>query len=234
MRKAILLLSLSVVQTSSGSGSLQFKEGAAEAGIEFHFVSGSPDKPFIIETISGGVALFDYDNDGWLDIYLVNGNTVEEFLEGKRTVRNALYRNRGDGTFRDVTLQAGVPGGPWDMGAVAADVDNDGFQDLFLTGFDRNTLFRNNGDGTFSDITASSGLTDKRWGAGAAFRRLRRGRPARPVRGPLRPVRSTPSSPSHAQVLQLPGDLRAMRAPRHAGSRRFALQEPGRRPVPGT
>ena len=115
------------------------------------------------------MALFDYDNDGWLDIYLVNGNTVEEFLEGKRTVRNALYRNRGDGTFRDVTLQAGVPGGPWDMGAVAADVDNDGFQDLFLTGFDRNTLFRNNGDGTFSDITASSGLTDKRWGAGAAF-----------------------------------------------------------------
>ena len=169
MRKAVLLLSLSVVQASSESGSIQFREGAAEAGIEFRFVSGSADKLFIIESISGGVALFDYDNDGWLDVYLVNGNTVEEFLEGRRTVRNALYRNQGDGTFRDVTLQAGVPGGSWDMGAVAADVDNDGFQDLFLTGFDRNTLFRNNGDGTFRDITASSGLTDKRWGAGAAF-----------------------------------------------------------------
>ncbi len=169
MKKALLLLSLSVVQASSESGSIEFREGAAAAGIEFHFVSGSPGKPFIIESISGGVALLDYDNDGWLDIYLVNGNTVDEFLNKERSVRNALYRNQGDGTFLDVTLQAGVPGGPWDMGAVAADVDNDGYQDLFLTGFDRNTLFRNNGDGSFSDITASSGLTDKRWAAGAAF-----------------------------------------------------------------
>ena len=169
MRKTILFLSLSVAQASTEPGALQFREGAAEAGIEFHFVSGSPEKPFIIESISGGVALFDYDNDGWLDVYLVNGNTLEEYLKAKRTVRNALYRNQGDGAFRDVTLAAGVSGGPWDMGVVAADVDNDGFQDLFLTGFDRNTLFRNNGDGTFTDVTVSSGLSDKRWGAGAAF-----------------------------------------------------------------
>ena len=80
MKKAVLLLSLSVVHASGESGSFQFREGAAEAGIDFRFVSGSADKPFIIESISGGVALFDYDNDGWLDVYLVNGNTVEEFL----------------------------------------------------------------------------------------------------------------------------------------------------------
>ncbi|MFQ5741899.1 MAG: FG-GAP repeat domain-containing protein, partial [Acidobacteriota bacterium] len=114
---------------------LRFREGAEAAGIEFRHLSGSPEKPYILESMSGGVALFDYDNDGWLDLYLVNGSTIADWEKGQRTVRNALYRNRGDGSFEDVTLEAGVTGGLWDMGAVAADIDNDGFKELFVTGY---------------------------------------------------------------------------------------------------
>ncbi|HSR66776.1 MAG TPA: CRTAC1 family protein [Acidobacteriota bacterium] len=147
----------------------RFEEGAAPAGLTFQHVSGSPEKQYILESMSGGVALFDYDGDGWLDIYLVNGGRWEEVLQGRRTVRNALYRNRGDGTFQDVTERAGVPGSLWDMGAVAADFDNDGDQDLYVTSFGPNKLYRNRGDGTFEDISESSGTADPRWSSAAAF-----------------------------------------------------------------
>ncbi len=147
----------------------RFREGSEAAGLNFRHVSGSPEKKLILESMSGGVALFDFDNDGRLDIYLVNGNTIEDLAAGRRTVRNGLFRNSGDGKFEDVTSRAGVPGGRWDMGAVAGDIDNDGWLDLFVTGFGRNTLYRNRGDGTFEDITAQAGLTDTEWSTGAAF-----------------------------------------------------------------
>ncbi len=148
---------------------LKFREGAARAGLVFQHVSGSPEKKYILESMSGGVALFDYDGDGLLDIYLVNGNRWDDLLEGKRSVRNALFRNRGDGSFEDVTARAGVEGGIWDMGAVAADIDNDGDQDLFVTSFGPNRLYRNRGGGTFEEISRSAGVADPRWSAGAAF-----------------------------------------------------------------
>ncbi|MEE8585680.1 MAG: CRTAC1 family protein [Acidobacteriota bacterium] len=148
---------------------MKFREGAAEAGLDFQHVSGSPEKKYILESMSGGVALFDYDGDGWLDVYLVNGNRWDDLLKGTRSVRNALFRNRGDGTFEDVTARAGVEGGVWDMGAVAADIDNDGDRDLFVTSFGPNRLYRNRGDGTFEEIGQSAGVADPRWSAGAAF-----------------------------------------------------------------
>ncbi len=156
--------------SENGDSSPRFQEISQQAGLRFMHQSGSPEKPFILESMSGGVAVFDYDNDGWVDIYLVNGNaSIEDLLAGKRPVRNGLFRNLGDGTFEDVTVRAGVPGGNWDMGAVAGDIDNDGWSDLFVTGFGRNTLYRNQGDGTFTDITAAAGLTDPLWSTGAAF-----------------------------------------------------------------
>ncbi len=162
-----LLLALPLATESAHT--LRFQEGAEAAGLKFLHVSGSPEKKLILESMSGGVALFDFNNDGRLDVYLVNGNSVEDLIAGRRAVRNGLFRNDGDGRFEDVTERAGVGGGRWDMGAVAGDIDNDGWLDLFVTGFGGNVLYRNRGDGTFEDITAQAGLTDTAWSTGAAF-----------------------------------------------------------------
>ncbi len=148
---------------------LRFTEGAREAGLNFQRSSGTPEKKFIIESMSGGVALFDYNGDGRLDIYFVNGNSLEGLRSGSRTATSSLFRNKGDGTFEDVTKTAGAPGGRWDMGAVAADIDNDGDPDLFVTGYRENHLYENRGDGTFADITAAAGLESGLWSTGAAF-----------------------------------------------------------------
>lgn len=143
-----------------------FVDTAAEAGLRSIAWCGRPEKPHILESGGTGLAAFDYDGDGDLDLYLVNGWR----LEGENVVEraaNALYRNRGDGTFEDVTEQAGVGDAGWGCGAAAADYDADGDQDLFVTNFGPDVLYRNNGDGTFSTVPKGPGMDG--WSTGAAF-----------------------------------------------------------------
>ena len=151
------------------SPSLVFEDVAAEAGLDFKHFSGSPEKQYILESMSGGVAWIDFDRDGWMDLYLVNGGHWEDLVQGKRTVSNALYRNNGDGTFTDVTGKAGVGNRHWGMGVAAGDYDNDGWVDLFVCNYGPNTLYRNNGDGTFKDVTGTAGVGDGRWAVSASF-----------------------------------------------------------------
>ena len=151
------------------SPSLVFEDVAAEAGLDFQHFSGSPEKQYILESMSGGVAWIDFDRDGWMDLYLVNGGRWEELVQGKRTVSNALYRNNGDGTFTNVTEKAGVGNRHWGMGVAAGDYDNDGWVDLFVCNYGPNTLYRNNGDGTFKDMTGTAGVGDGRWGVSASW-----------------------------------------------------------------
>src|SRR5215210_2676062 len=145
----------------------RFIDITEQAGVTFKHVS-SPEKRYIVESMSGGVALFDYDNDGRLDIYFVNSLTVD-LVKSKGKTRSVLYRNLGDGTFADVTDKAGVGDVGWGMGVAVADYNNDGFEDLYVTCVGPNRLFKNNGDGTFTDVTGKAGVGDPRWSAGAAF-----------------------------------------------------------------
>ena len=140
----------------------------ASTKIDFtHF--SSPEQKYIVESMSGGVALIDYDRDGWPDIYFTNAQNVAMAREGK-PARSALYHNNHDGTFTDVTDKAGVGYPCWAQGAVVGDYNNDGWPDLLVTCLSGVVLYRNNGDGTFTDVTKSAGLSgDKLWATGAAF-----------------------------------------------------------------
>lgn len=140
----------------------------ASTGIHFEHLS-SPEAKFIAESMSGGVALIDYDRDGWPDIYFTNAQSVDMALRGTKA-RSALYHNNRDGTFTDVTDKAGVGYPCWAMGASVGDYNNDGWPDLLVTCLGGIVLYRNNGDGTFSDVTKASGLgSDSGWATGAAF-----------------------------------------------------------------
>jgi enediyne biosynthesis protein E4 len=137
-------------------------------GIRFEHLS-SPEGKFIAESMSGGVALIDYDRDGFPDIYFTNAQSVEMAQRGVKA-RSALYHNNRDGTFTDVTEKAGVGYPCWAMGAAVGDYNNDGWPDLLVTCFNGVVLYRNNGDGTFTDVTKASGLaSDSGWATGAAF-----------------------------------------------------------------
>ncbi len=137
-------------------------------GITFKHLS-SPEQKYIVESMSGGVALIDYDRDGWPDIYFTNAPSAQMALAGKKA-RSALYRNNHDGTFTDVTDEAGVGYPCWAQGAVVGDYNNDGWPDLLVTCLGGIVLYRNNGDGTFIDATKSAGLAgDTQWATGAAF-----------------------------------------------------------------
>src|SRR5580658_5813141 len=136
--------------------------------IKFDHLS-SPEQKYIVESMSGGVAIIDYDRDGWPDLYFTNAESVDMALSGKKA-RSALYHNNHDGTFTDVTDKAGVGYPCWAMGAVVGDYNNDGWPDLLVTCFGGVVLYRNNGDGTFTDVTKSAGLSrDTLWATGAAF-----------------------------------------------------------------
>ena len=146
----------------------QLVDLTASTGISFQHLS-SPEQKYIVESMSGGVALIDYDEDGWLDIYFTNAPSVSMTLAGKKA-KGALYHNNHDGTFTDVTDRAGVGYPCWAMGAAVGDYNNDGRPDLIVSCFGGVVLYRNNGDGTFTDVTKASGLDkDSGWATGVAF-----------------------------------------------------------------
>jgi hypothetical protein len=139
-----------------------------DSGITWvHDNAMSPGR-FLPETCGAGVAFIDYDGDGWMDLYLVNSGPSDFFTPAK-TIRNALYKNNRDGTFTDVTEQAGVPGGTFGMGVAVGDFDNDGHADLIVTAYGRPLLYRNNGNGTFTDVTKKAGLDIPGWTTSAVW-----------------------------------------------------------------
>ncbi len=148
---------------------VQFVDVARAAGLRFRHYNGASPEKYVIETMGSGAAFLDYDHDGWLDIFLVNGGAVPGY-PAPGPVRHALYRNQGDGTFRETTAEAGVGGNVhYGMGASAADYDGDGHTDLFVTAFTRNALYHNRGDGTFEDVTDRAGVAGGKWSSSAAF-----------------------------------------------------------------
>jgi hypothetical protein len=145
-----------------------FVDVTRQAGIDFRHVNAASGEKFLVETMGPGCAWFDYDGDGFLDLYIVNGRTLPGFTT-QQPLSNALYRNNGNGTFTDVTRAAGVQGSGYGMGVAVGDVDNDGAPDLYLTNFGPNQLYRNNRNGTFTDVTAKAGVSRSAWSASAAF-----------------------------------------------------------------
>jgi hypothetical protein len=167
---ALRALSLTLHPSVASSEKDIFTDITQDSGITWkHFSGESPDR-LLIEAMGGGVAFLDFDGDGLQDIFLVNGG---ETPKGKSAipVRNALYRNLGNGKFVDVAAKAGVDSiGFYGMGVAVADYDNDGFPDLYVTGFPRSALFHNNGNGSFTDVTGKAGLgNDGKWAASAAW-----------------------------------------------------------------
>ncbi len=130
--------------------------------------TSAPEKKYIVESMSGGVLLIDYDRDGLLDIYFTNAPTVEMALK-KEKAKSLLYHNNGDGTFTDVTDKAGIGFPGYAMGGAVGDINNDGFPDIYVTCLGGNVLYQNNGDGTFTDVTKKAGVADGRWSVGSAF-----------------------------------------------------------------
>src|SRR5271167_2445239 len=148
-----------------------FTDVAAPAGLVAPTIYGYPDhKDYILEAVGCGCAFLDYDNDGWMDIFLLTGTRMNATPVG---ATNRLYKNNRDGTFSDVTEKAGLHDAGWASGVCVGDYNNDGFEDLFVTYYGQNRLYRNNGDGTFSDVTAKAGLletsTHTRFGSGCTF-----------------------------------------------------------------
>src|SRR5438034_6209203 len=164
---AITLLAGIVTTAATQPAPILFRDVTSEAGITFQH-HAAPEKKYIVESMSGGVALFDYDNDGLIDIYFVDSLTVET-AKNPAAARSALYRNLGNGKFQDVTDKAGVGHPGWGMGACTADVDGDGWEDLYVTALGKNRLYHNNHDGTFTDVAEAAGVAAGGWSAGCGF-----------------------------------------------------------------
>jgi hypothetical protein len=151
-------------------GPVIFQDVSEKAGINiWHHRMGNPQKDYILETIGSGVALLDYDNDGWLDIYFVNGSSYEALAGTAEPPHAALFHNNHDGTFTDVTLKAGVANDRWGYGVAVGDYDNDGWPDLYVANFGKNRLYHNNHDGTFTDVAERAGVTLGNWSTGPSF-----------------------------------------------------------------
>jgi enediyne biosynthesis protein E4 len=169
----VALVAAAAVAAQAGDRPLgfSFTNVAGPAGLSAVTVfGGRATNRYLLETTGCGAAFFDFDNDGRLDVFLVNGTTLEGFPRGQEPVSH-LYRNRGDGTFEDVTRRSGLAHSGWGQGVCAGDYDNDGFEDLYVTSYGQDRLYRNRGDGTFTDATAGARLLAKRtrWGTGCAF-----------------------------------------------------------------
>jgi hypothetical protein len=178
--RAALLLGAVLVQktpptvtappSASAARGVAFADATAASGLDrFRHVSGGAAKDYIVEATGSGVALVDYDDDGWLDVYLVNGSTFPALRGAAKAPAAALFRNNRDGTFTDVTSAAGVENGRWGQGVCAGDFDDDGRPDLFVTNFGRSRLYRNRGDGTFADVAEAAGVAVDGWSTGCAF-----------------------------------------------------------------
>jgi hypothetical protein len=150
---------------------VNFVNVAKESGLKGTTIFGGEHKnKYLLETTGCGIAFYDYDNDGWLDIFLVNGTRLEGFPAGQ-TPTNRLFKNNRDGTFTDVTAKAGLEHSGWGQGVCVGDYDNDGYEDLFVAYFGKNILYHNNGNGTFTDVSEKAGVagSGKRWNSGCAF-----------------------------------------------------------------
>ena len=152
---------------------VQFVDATAAAGISFQHVDGRTGEKYLIETLGSGALFFDFDVDGALDLYIVNATHIPPIVDEKHShghlPENKLYQNNGDGTFIDITQQAGVGDTGYGVGCASADIDNDGYPEIYITNYGYNRLYHNNGDGTFTDITQKAGVGDERWGTSCAF-----------------------------------------------------------------
>jgi hypothetical protein len=172
---APLLLAIGAAAASD----VQFTDVTTAAGIDFKHENSATSSKYLVETMGGGVALLDYDNDGRLDVFFTNGAKIDDPMpdgrlpdKSDRKFWNRLYRQKDDGTFIDVTEKAGLTGAAqnrYGMGVAVGDYDNDGFEDLYVTNYGSNTLYRNNRDGTFADVTRSAGVAAGDWSASAGF-----------------------------------------------------------------
>jgi len=173
-RRSLVLQSAAAANApgANATSAVQFVDVAREAGLNVPNVWGGVDhKRYILEAKGSGLAFFDYDNDGWLDIYLTNGTRLDEKWAPGKSPTSQLFRNNRDGTFTNVTEKSGLARTGWQTGVCVGDYDNDGWDDLFCCFWGHNILFHNNGDGTFSDVTRKAGLYNEpvRWGAGCTF-----------------------------------------------------------------
>jgi hypothetical protein len=169
----LVLVSTNVASEGAAGGvvDVKFVNVAGRAGITAKTIFGDERKnKYLLETTGSGAAFFDYDNDGWQDIFLVNGTRLDP-LRGEESPTNRLYRNKGDGTFQDVTEKAGLTHTGWGQGVCVGDYDNDGNEDLFISAYGKNALYHNQGNGTFAEVAERVGVANNRtrWGSGCAF-----------------------------------------------------------------
>jgi enediyne biosynthesis protein E4 len=172
-----IVKSASAVQTAGSTHeAAKFDDITVSSGINFEYVASHTSKKYLIETMGSGVALFDYDNDGRLDIFVVNGAPLGDPTPKGTTPQktgpkdwNRLYHQKSDGTFEDVTQKAGLQGVGYGMGVAVGDYDNDGYEDLYVTAYGGNRLYHNNGDGTFTDVTEKAGVAGNGWSTSAAW-----------------------------------------------------------------
>src|SRR5271163_2656988 len=179
MRRLAAALGILVAITATAATGAPFFDGTLPKGIDFTLQNSPTSQKYLIETMPGGVALLDYNNDGLLDIFFVNGGritspmqTPENFDRHDPLYWNRLYRQNKDGGFTDVTQQAGLANageGNYGMGVAVGDYDNDGYPDLYVTSYGKNILYHNNGDGTFTDVTAKAGVAAGGWSVSAGF-----------------------------------------------------------------
>jgi hypothetical protein len=171
---AIVMAGVVHGQREQASGAaVRFADIAREAGVDFRHVNGASAEKHLVETIGSGAVFFDYDSDGWVDIFLVDGGSVASSDVAKQA-RHRLLRNRRNGTFEDVTPPSGIRHDGYGMGACAGDYDNDGWADLYVTSFSTNTLYRNGGHGAFTDVTRTARVGTPLWSTGCAFADLDR------------------------------------------------------------
>ena len=165
---AVVLLAAGAALIDAQPSLPQFTDVARQAGVVFHHTNGASPAKHLPETMGSGAVFFDYDGDGWIDIFLVDGGSIADAAVA-RGARHRLFHNKGNGTYEDVTDRSGIQHTAYGMGACAGDYDGDGRPDLYITNVGPNVLYRNNGNGTFTDVTAAARVGDAQWGAGCAF-----------------------------------------------------------------
>ncbi len=164
-----MFLASSLLSAQSAPAPIRFENRSASSGIDFVLDNNVSEERRYVESVTGGMAAFDFDGDGRLDLFFTNGAEMPAGVKTSAKFHNRLYRNLGDFRFEDVTAKAGLAGEGFSFGAAAGDFDEDGHVDLFVAGYRANRLYRNRGDGTFEDVTAKAGISSERWGVAAAF-----------------------------------------------------------------